>query len=130
MITRRNLLKSAAMISATASIGLTALPAWAGASGRFKGLSNHETKGTARIVEDSGTYYVEFGENFFHDQSPDPRVGLGKNGYNPATKLGKLQSRTGSQRYEIPASIDVAEYNEIWLWCDVADVPLGRAALN
>ena len=130
MIPRRSFINSAPLVGAALTLGLSALPAWAQRSGSFEGLSTHVTEGTARIVEEDGTYYVEFGEDFMHDQSPDPRVGLGKDGYDPSTKLGELKSRNGQQRYEIPASIDVSQYNEIWLWCDVADVPLGRASLN
>ena len=130
MINRRSFLHAAVLSGAVASLGLTALPALAGASGSFEGLSTHTTLGTVTIVEENGTYFVEFGDDFEHDESPDPRVALGKDGYDASTKLGELKSRNGSQRYEIPTNIDVSEYNEVWLWCDVADVPLGRAPLN
>lgn len=125
MLNRRTLL-----IGTFATSGLAALPARAEMSGSFEGRSTHTTVGAVRIVEDDGVKYVEFGDDFHHDQSPDPIVALGNNGYDAATRLGPLQSRDGAQRYEIPASLDPADYNEVWLWCGVADVALGMAALN
>lgn len=130
MITRRHLIHTLALSGASIAMASLFTPAQAGGSGQFVGLSTHTTVGTARIIEENGAYFVEFGDDFMHDQSPDPRVALGRDGYDPTTKLGELKARQGKQRYEIPADLNPAEFNEIWLWCDVADVPLGRAPLK
>ncbi|MEM9792879.1 MAG: DM13 domain-containing protein, partial [Pseudomonadota bacterium] len=36
---------------------------------------------------------------------------------------------TGRSQYEIPSSIDVSAYNEVWIWCERFNVPLGVAKL-
>lgn len=109
---------------------LSALPALADLSGTFEGRSNHVTSGTGSIIEENGTYYVVLGADFSLDNGPDPRVALGNGGYDASTQLGELMSLNGEQRYEIPASIDVAGFDQIWIWCEAASVPLGVAELN
>ena len=100
------------------------------ASGRFTGASGHATTGTGGIVAQDGVNYVSLAEDFRFDGAPDPKVALGRNGYDPATLLGPLKSDTGAQSYRIPDSIDPAAYNEIWIWCEQFNVPLGSAKLN
>lgn len=117
-------------LSVTLGMAFSALPALADMSGTFEGRSNHMTGGTASIVQEAGTYYVVLGADFSLDNGPDPRVALGNDGYDATTQLGELISLNGEQRYEIPASIDVSNYDEVWIWCEVASVPLGVAELN
>ncbi|SPH23524.1 hypothetical protein DEA8626_02588 [Defluviimonas aquaemixtae] len=130
MISKRTMLVSIAALSLVASLGIAAAQGVTISSGMFEGASNHVTSGAATIVEDGGTYFVELGEDFSLNNGPDPRVALGKDGYDPETQLGPLASLTGAQRYEIPASIDVSNYNEVYIWCAAADVPLGIAKLQ
>ena len=129
MITRRTLFAATAALGLVSSFGLATAQDMA-RSGTFTGASNHVTSGTATIIEEDGKFYVDLGADFSLDSGPDPRVGLGKDGYDPATHLGKLESLTGAQRYEIPASIDVAAYDEVYIWCEAASVPLGIAKLQ
>jgi len=100
------------------------------ATGTFAGKSDHVTTGTASIVKTEGGYSVVLGEDFSLDGAPDPKVGLGKDGYKKETKLGKLQSKSGRQSYAIPAEIDPSNYNEVWIWCERFNVPLGVATLE
>ena len=43
--------------------------------------------------------------------------------------LGKLKGNVGNQNYEIPAEIDVAEYNSVVIWCELFGVLFSPASL-
>lgn len=107
-----------------------AAPAFAGGHGRlgnFRGLSNHVTTGTAEIAADG----VQLLADFTFDGAPDPKVALGRDGvYDPATLMGPLQSNTGASRYALPAGINPDNYNEVWIWCERFNVPLGVASVS
>ncbi|MEM9318673.1 MAG: DM13 domain-containing protein [Pseudomonadota bacterium] len=123
MFTRRALL--------LASPGLLVLPAALragghGRTGTFTGDSGHVTSGTAEIADNM----VNLLDDFFFDGAPDPKVGLGRNGFDPTTLMGALQSNTGAQSYDIPAGIDADVYNQVWIWCERFNVPLGVAQLS
>ena len=105
-----------------------ALPANAVTSGTFSGLSDHITTGGASIVGTAGAYELVLASDFSLDGAPDPIVGFGKNGtYNPATKLGALKNKDGSQTYDLPASFNPADVSEVYIWCEKFSVPLGVA---
>ena len=128
MITRRSnlaLLAAAVALPATLTRAATTI-----AKGTFTGASNHVTTGTAYILKEGDKYYITLGEDFTFDGAPDPKVALGNDGYDKNTLMGLLRSNTGAQSYEIPASIDVAAYNEVWIWCEKFNVPLGVAKLS
>lgn len=100
------------------------------ATGAFEGKSDHETSGGGSIVESDGKYFILLAEDFSLDGAPDPKVGLGNNGYDPTTKVGPLTTLKGLSSYEIPQGIEIADYNEIYIWCEKFDVPLGVAKLS
>lgn len=87
------------------------------------------TSGTASIVRVDGQWVVSLGSDFSFDGAPDPHVALGHNGYRAGASLGKLSSNQGAQVYAIPDSLDVADFNEVWIWCEKFSVPLGSAKL-
>ncbi|MEM9218804.1 MAG: DM13 domain-containing protein [Cyanobacteria bacterium P01_F01_bin.150] len=123
---------SAVMGSVLAASVAFAVPAQAEvlASGTFEGRSNHVTSGSVSIKEtDKGTVVV-LGSDFFLDGAPAPRLGFGNDGYIASTQFATLDAFTGEQTYTIPASIDPSDYNEFWVWCEQADVPLGVATLD
>lgn len=133
MINRRNILKAAGVMAVT---GPVAMPAMAGGkktlrSGMFEGRSDHVTSGSVKIVEENDRIYVELGDDFSLDNGPDPRVGFGKDGTYAGAEgyLGALGELTGKQRFYVPKVWDVAQFNEIYIWCNVADVPLGVASV-
>lgn len=113
-------------------VGLSVTPVAAESSGTFTGASRHVTTGMVSVVKNSdGTATVTLHEDFFFDGAPDPRVGFGKSGkYIAASDLGKLKTNTGAQTYVVPASINVDDFNEVYVWCRKFSVPLGVAALN
>ena len=100
------------------------------ATGGFEGKSNHVTRGDASIQQIDGEWYVVLGENFFFDGAPDPKVALGADGYRADAILSPLNANEGAQLYKIPASLDVADFDQIWLWCEKFNVPLGVADLK
>lgn len=98
--------------------------------GSFEGQSRHVTTGSAAIVEQDGRRFVSLGRDFDFDGAPDPKVALGQDGYLEDTLLGPLRSNSGTQSYPLPEGLDADAYNEIWIWCEQFDVPLGVAKLN
>lgn len=116
-------------LAATGTAVLAAGPSLAGGHGRlgtFTGASNHVTTGTAEIADGK----VNLLADFTFDGAPDPKVALGRNGYDANTLMGPLQSNRGASSYQIPAGIDPSQYNEVWIWCERFNVPLGVARLG
>ncbi|MEM7507304.1 MAG: DM13 domain-containing protein [Pseudomonadota bacterium] len=119
---------AAMMIAPGAQAGETTVAA----NGTFTGASDHITTGGVSIVKTAdGGAVVILDSDFSLDGAPDPRVGFGKDGtYVDASDLGELTSKTGLQVYVIPPEVNVADYNEVYIWCRKFAVPLGVASLN
>ncbi len=100
------------------------------ARGAFRGKSGHAASGGVSIVKTETGVRVVLGRDFKFDGAPDPKLGFGKNGYVKATQFSVLKSNSGEQTYEIPAGLDPADYNEVWVWCEQYSVPLGVANLE
>ncbi len=133
MMTRRSLFVKAAATGAALTLAGTTAAVAGGAKkkGSFEGRSNHITTGSVKLVKDGDRYIVELGGDFSLDNGPDPRVAFGKDGtYAPESKLGALLHLTGKQSYAVPPTMDVSGYNEVYIWCEVAGVPLGVASLK
>ncbi len=133
MMTRRSHFVKAAATGAALTLAgtTTALAGGAKKKGNFEGRSNHITSGSVKLVKDGDRYIVELGDDFSLDGGPDPRVAFGKDGtYAPDSKLGALLNLTGKQSYAVPPTMDVSGYNEVYIWCEVAGVPLGVASLK
>jgi len=111
-----------------------ALPAFAGGHGRigkFKGINNHVTTGSAELVKGDNGGTVELSDDFVFDGAPDPKIALGKDGkYDPATLSGALQSNKGASSYTLPAGTKTDDYNEVWIWCERFNVGLAIAPLG
>lgn len=104
------------------------LPAFAAAkSGKFKGDSNHVTKGSVTVKD--GKIVLE--NSFWFDGAPDPRVALGKGGkFLKGTDFAKLKKNAGKQTYAIPANLDGKKFDTVVIWCRKFSVPLGHAKLK
>ncbi len=123
--------------AATAAVMMTAAPVSAGAkgiaaSGQFTGASDHITTGGVSIVKTAnGGAVVILDSDFSLDGAPDPRVGFGVDGvYKDASDLGVLTSKAGVQVYIVPPTVNVDDFNEVYIWCRKFSVPLGVAALK
>ncbi|NEP61710.1 MAG: DM13 domain-containing protein [Symploca sp. SIO2G7] len=131
----RSLIKSTVLIS-TLTLSSFGLPIVANAeseivyNGTFEGRTDHTVTGGVTVLEtDSGTVLV-LESDFFLDQAPDPKLGFGKDGYDPSTLFSPLKSNTGAQMYVVPDNIDPNKYNEVWVWCEKFNVPLGVAKVD
>lgn len=101
------------------------------ARGMFSGLAGHEARGTAKLIKSGEKYFVRFEDDFRVTNGPDVFVYLGRNGaYDPEARLAALKGNVGSQNYEIPPSVNAADYNEVWIWCRAFSVPFGSAELR
>ena len=111
-------------------LATTALPAFAGGHGRlgtFQGLAGHTVTGTAELAGN----VVNLLDDFTFDGAPDPKIALGKDGvYDPATLSGLLENYGGASSFTLPAGVDPAQYNEVWVWCERFNVGLAIAKLN
>ncbi len=115
------------------ALAVAASPALAGGHGRigtFVGKSNHVTTGRAELAKEGGKYVVHLLDDFTFDGAPDPKVALGKDGYDKSTLMGLLKKNRGKSSYEVPAGINGDDYNEVWIWCERFNVPLGVAKLS
>lgn len=100
-------------------------------TGTFEGASGHETGGTVTLVTDGNASTLTLGSDFTFDGAPDPKLAFGNaDTYAEGTIFAPLKENTGRQTYEIPADLDPADYSHVWLWCEAAAVPLGKAALS
>lgn len=109
-------------------------PARAGqtlSTGQFSGANGHVTTGKVTIKKDGNDILVVLEDNFSLDGAPNPSLGFSKDGnFDVATDFSPLKSNTGHQIYKLPASINVANYDEIVVWCADFSVSLGSAKLK
>ena len=108
------------MPSATAGRGNPALAVLARGDLGFVD-SLHNGRGEVQIVETGGKRFVRF-ENVAITNAPDIHIYLSKDTsgrYVEANTvyLGPLKATNGSFNYEIPGSIDLAQYKSVIVWC-------------
>lgn len=103
-------------------------------SGNFV-ASEHPTTGMAQIVTVNGKRYLDFSQSFKTDQGPDLFVLLHRSSTPTAYKagdyvsLGRLSRVSGSQRYAIPASVDLKNVRSVVIWCRQFNATFGYAKL-
>ncbi len=98
--------------------------------GSFTGLKGHTTTGQVAVVQTADGWEVHLKDDFTFDGAPDPRIGFGTAGKFAAnTDFEPLRSKTGAQVYTVPAGVDPAAYDEVYIWCRQYSVPLGVAKL-
>ena len=81
----------------------------------------HNGKGEVQVVEVGGRRFVRF-ESVAITNAPDVHIYLSKDTGGRyveanAVYLGPLRATNGSFNYEIPASVDVAQYRSVVVWC-------------
>lgn len=99
-------------------------------SGEFEGRSDHVTSGGVSILRTNGQTLLVLEAEFSLDGAPDPQIGFGKDGFQSDTLIAELHDKTGAQVYVIPAHINIADINEVYIWCGKFDIPLGVARLG
>ena len=101
------------------------------ARGSFTGASGHDTGGEVAVVKTAGGDKLVLGSDFTFDGAPDPKVGFGAGGaYDPKSQLSPLKRNAGQQTYDIPNTLDLSGYDEVYIWCQRYSVPLGVARLR
>ena len=99
--------------------------------GSFAGFDRiHYGSGNVSVLQVGGKHIVRFEENFDVANGPDLVVGFGKDGkYVKGSEIGNLKGNIGSQNYEVPATISLEDYNEVWIWCRAFSVGFAKAPL-
>ncbi|WP_008310514.1 DM13 domain-containing protein [Leptolyngbya sp. PCC 6406] len=106
------------------------------AAGRFVPV-DHAVSGSALLETVEGETYLVFDDAFTTDDGPDLVVILYKEATVPLAiaeddyiTLAPLASPSGSQRYRIPADIDLADYQSVSIWCRAFNVTFSYAPLH
>ena len=107
------------------------------ATGTFH-TNAHDTKGTATVLDLGGGRRVLRLTNFATSNGPDVRVYLvaAADVQDDATvktagfvELGPMKGNIGDQNYDIPATVDLASYRTVTIWCKRFSVNFGSAPL-
>lgn len=86
----------------------------------------HQGDGTANVITNGVQTFLRFEDDFAIDNGPDLNVYLvrGVDATGPAGQfdddfidLGDLKGNIGAQNYEIPAGVDLTEYDTVVIWC-------------
>ena len=103
------------------------------ASGEFSdGDFFHRTSGVASVeyVEGLGGT-LHFDNGFTTVLGPDLFVYLATDkSASDFVNVGRLQSSSGEQSYEIPADIDLTKYDNVLVWCKSFGVLFGNASIS
>jgi len=101
------------------------------ASGTFTGASGHDTSGSVTVIKTANGIKLVLGDDFKFDGAPDAKVGFGKNGkYDGNSQLDALRANKGGQSYDVPTSLDIDGYDEVYIWCKQYSVSLGVAKIR
>jgi len=128
----KNALLKVTGLALAAMVVMAPLSASADSTGSFKGASDHITTGGVKIIKTAnGGAVVILDSDFSLDGAPDPRVGFGKDGkFVDTSDLGVLKNKEGLQVYIVPPTVNVDDFNEVYIWCKKFSVPLGVASIN
>jgi hypothetical protein len=100
-------------------------------SGAFGGISRYRVSGLAQVIEGGGERVLRFEEGFSSTNGPDLFVWLVRGGdVNDYVDLGRLKGNLGSQNYTIPEGVDLAQYDQVLIWCRAFRVLFGSATLE
>lgn len=81
------------------------------------GTTGHPASGTVRVIETDGKNYIRY-ENFKTINGPDLYVYLAKDlDAKDFVSLGTLRATEGNVNYEIPESVNLADYQYVMTWC-------------
>ena len=109
------------------------------ATGTFEDSRQHDGQGTATIVKlDDGRTVVRLSDDFRTDRGPDLKVWLVEDQVTTASdvtddnyvSLGPLRRARGAGEYEVPADVDVSDYQEVVIWCRAFRVLFTSAELE
>ncbi len=94
------------------------------------GTVGHPASGTVRVVEDEGKTYIRY-EEYTTINGPDIYVYLSKDlDAKEFVSLGEVKATEGNINYEVPATVDVADYPYVLTWCKAFGVLFNSADLR
>lgn len=125
---KRNMIVSHVLATAMWSASTLAGDVTVVAHGELSGRSGHQASGSVQLIQTEQGLALQLAENFRFDGAPAPRLGFGRDGFDPASRFAALQRNQGLQQYRVTVSAD--HYNEFWIWCDKFAVPIGYAQLQ
>ena len=102
------------------------------ARGSFVGDGKFTVTGTTEVFRENGQWFIRLGPGFSESGAPDPKVALGnkgRGGYVPGTILGLIQAN-GESVYALKPGLDIGDYDQVWIWCERFNVPIGHANLT
>lgn len=95
-------------------------------------------KGAWEIVERGDKTFIVFADDFRAANGPDLKIFLspqtvsdvtGKTAVNGAINIGELKATKGTQEYEIPAGVNLSDYNSVLVHCEAYSVLWGGGDL-
>lgn len=99
---------------------------------------DHAGDGSVTVLTDGTQTFLRFEDDFAIDNGPDLNVYLVRGAVadgDPSLfdddfiDLGDLKGNIGAQNYELPAGIDIGEYDTVAIWCVRFGVAFNAAAL-
>ncbi len=94
-------------------------------------LDHIAAHGVSVIHTSDGGAMVVIETNYTTRGVPELRVGLGRDGvFMPGTDLGTLRKITGLQTFKAPASVNIDDYDTLYIWDPRASAPISVAPLG
>jgi len=119
--------------TATASVTVAAeLP-----SGNFI-KKKKKLKGAWEVVQRGDKTFIVFGDDFRAANGPDLKIFLspstvsdvtGKTAVNGSLNIGELKATKGTQEYEVPAGVNLADYSSVLVHCEAYSILWGGGDL-
>lgn len=104
-------------------------------TGTFSGNMGYSVSGTATLKQSGSSLTLELGADFQASSGPQLGVYLAKSASGSlntqnSLKLSNLLGNSGLQSYDVPAGVDLNEYDYVVIYCIPFTVRFGTAQLN
>lgn len=95
-------------------------------------------KGAWEVVQRGDKTFIVFADDFRAANGPDLKIFLspqtvadvtGKTAVNGAINIGELKATKGTQEYEVPAGVNLADFNSVLVHCEAYSVLWGGGDL-
>jgi hypothetical protein len=95
-------------------------------------------KGSWTVEQRDGKTFIVFADDFRAANGPDLKIFLspksiadatGKNAVDGSINIGELKKTKGTQEYEVPAGINLADYGSVLVHCEAYSVLWGGGNL-
>ncbi|MDN5203206.1 DM13 domain-containing protein [Fulvivirgaceae bacterium BMA10] len=101
-------------------------------TGSFRGNFDYDVQGTFTLKEVDGSLVLEFSSNFTASRGPGLYIYLSnsQSSVGGGVELGKLKANSGEQSYDVPASVELNDYNHVLVYCKPFGVAFGVGTFN